>query len=221
MSETRLYAAVKAFLEAQGFSAKGEICGCDVVAVRDGEPPILVICELKLGLSLELVLQAVDRMAAADAVWLAVPRTRRGRDRDRRAIKLCRLVGLGLLAVGAAGGIEVLAEPEPYRPRPNPKRRAKLLREHTRRQGDPMPGGSVRRQIMTAYRQNALLCAEALRHGEASTRILAAATPEAPGIMVRNVYGWFERVSRGTYRLSPAGLAVLTATAIQDPAATL
>lgn len=209
MSETRLYAAVKRFLEAQGFTAKGEVGNCDVVAVRQGEPPLLVICEMKLGLSMELVLQAVDRMAAADAVWLAVPRTRRGRDRDRRAIKLCRLIGLGLLTVGAEGGVEILAEPGPYQPRANPKRRARLLREHGRRQGDPTPGGSVGRQIMTAYRQRALACAEALRAGPASTRVLAGVTPEAPGILLRNVYGWFERVSRGTYRLSPAGLAMV------------
>ncbi len=209
MTETRLYAAVKTFLEAQGFSAKGEVGGCDVVAVRPGEPPVLVICEMKLGLNLELVLQAVDRMAAADAVWLAVPRTRRGRDRDHRAVKLCRLVGLGLLTVAADGVVEVLAEPEPYRPRANPKRRARLLREHGRRKGDPTPGGSVGRQIMTAYRQRALICAEALAAGEASTRVLATVTPEAPAILLRNVYGWFERVSRGTYRLSPAGRSVV------------
>ena len=208
MSETRLYAAVKAFLEAQGFSAKGEVGGCDVVAVRPGEPPVLVICEMKLGLNLELLLQAVDRMAAADAVWLAVPRTRRGRDRDRRAVKLCRLVGLGLLTVGADGIVEVLADPEPYRPRANAKRRARLLREHGRRRGDPTPGGSVRREIMTAYRQHALLCAEALRSGEASTRMLATVTPDAPSILLRNVYGWFERVRRGTYQLSPTGVAM-------------
>ncbi len=205
MSETRLYAAVKAFLEAHGFSAKGEIGGCDVVAVRPGEPPVLVICEMKLGLNMELVLQAVDRMAAADAVWLAVPRTRRGRDRDRRAVKLCRLLGLGLLSVGMDGTVEVLAEPAPYRPRANPHRRARLLREHARRSGDPTPGGSVGRQIMTAYRQQALACARALQQGEASTRELAATMPDAPTILLRNVYGWFKRVSRGTYRLSPAG----------------
>jgi hypothetical protein len=211
LSETRLYAAVKAFLEAQGFSAKGEIHGCDVVAVRPGEPPILVICEMKLGLNLELVLQAVDRMPVADAVWLAVPRTKRGRDRDRRVVKLCRLVGLGLLTVGSDGFIEVLANPEPYKPRPNQPRRAKLFREHSRRRGDPTPGGSVRREIMTAYRQTSLACAAALRDGEASTRTLKAVTPEAPTILLRNVYGWFERVSRGVYRLTPSGLAAAQA----------
>jgi hypothetical protein len=207
--ETTLYAAVKAFLERQGYVAKGEVCGCDVVAVRQGEPPILVICELKLGFNLELLLQAADRMAAADAVWLAVPRTRRGRDRDRRVVRLCRLLGLGLLTVGADGIVEVLADPAPYRPRANTKHRARLLREHGRRVGDPTPGGSVRQPIMTAYRQTALACAEVLRTGEATTRTLREASPHAPTILARNVYGWFERVSRGTYRLTPGGWAAL------------
>ncbi len=202
---------MKAFLEAQGFTAKGEVGGCDVVAVRPGEPPALVICELKLGFNLDLLLQAADRMAVSDAVWLAVPRTRRGRDRDRRVVRLCRLLGLGLLSVGADGVVAVLADPTPYRPRPDKGRRARLLREHARRQGDPTPGGSVRRPIMTAYRQRALLCAEALRDGEATTRALAVMVPDAPAILLRNVYGWFERVRRGVYRLSAAGARQLEA----------
>ena len=97
--EVALYAPVKAFLEARGFAVKGEVRGCDVVAVRD-DAELLVIAELKLGLSMELLLQAVDRMAMADEVWLAVPATRRGRDQDRRAHRLCRMLGVGLLAGG-------------------------------------------------------------------------------------------------------------------------
>jgi hypothetical protein len=216
-AETALYDAVKRFLERQGFEAKGEVIGCDIVAVRPGEPPMLVICELKLQFNLELLLQAADRMAMADAVWLAVPRTRRGRDRDRRVTKLCRLLGLGLLTVGADGIVDVLAEPAPYRPRTNQHRRRRLLREHERRRGDPTPGGSTRRTIMTAYRQRALVCAEALHQGEATTRRLAAITPEAPGILLRNAYGWFERVARGTYRLSEAGHAALLAHRSVEP----
>jgi hypothetical protein len=69
---------------------KGEICGCDLVAVRDGEPPAVIIGELKLDFTLELVLQAVDRTAACDEVWLAVRASRRGRGRkhDPRVKKL-------------------------------------------------------------------------------------------------------------------------------------
>jgi hypothetical protein len=65
MSETSLYPSVKRFLEAAGFRVQGEVAGCDVVAVRDGEPPQLTVVEMKLDFSLELLLQAVDRLRAA------------------------------------------------------------------------------------------------------------------------------------------------------------
>jgi hypothetical protein len=208
--ETSLYAAVKEHLERSGYEAKGEVCGYDIFAVRPGEPPFLVVTELKLGFTLDLVLQGVDRLAAADEVWLAVHATRRGRDRDGRARKLCRLLGFGLLAVDPLRrSVEVLAEPGPYRPRPDAKRRARLLDEHRGRRGDPALGGSSRTPVMTAYRQRALSCAAALRQGPRRPRDLREAAPDAAAILLRNVYGWFEREGRGVYRLAPAGVAAL------------
>jgi hypothetical protein len=47
MSETSLYPAVKRFLEAASFDVKGEVKGCDVVAVRSGEAMTLAIVEMK------------------------------------------------------------------------------------------------------------------------------------------------------------------------------
>jgi hypothetical protein len=82
-AETSLYQPVKRYLETLGFTVKGEVCGCDLVAVRGDEPPIVVIGELKLSFSLDLVLQAVDRAAACDEVWLAVGAAGRGRLRAR------------------------------------------------------------------------------------------------------------------------------------------
>ena len=73
MPETALYPTVKRFLEAAGFRVKGEVCGCDIVAIRDDEQQRLAVVEMKSGFSLELLLQAVDRMRVADEVWLAVP----------------------------------------------------------------------------------------------------------------------------------------------------
>jgi hypothetical protein len=99
MPETSLYPAVKRFLEAASFDVKGEVKGCDIVAVRAGEGLTLTIVEMKLGVTLDLPLQVTDRMRAADEVWLAVPATRRGRDRDPRVHRLCRLLGFGLMAV--------------------------------------------------------------------------------------------------------------------------
>ena len=65
MAEVSLYAPVKKFLEGLDFVVKGEVGHCDVVGVREGEPPVVVICELKMQFNLELVLQAVDRAAQA------------------------------------------------------------------------------------------------------------------------------------------------------------
>ena len=174
MLETALYPTVKRFLEAAGFQVKGEIRGCDIVAVHDGEEPLrLAIVEMKLGFNMELLLQAVDRLRMADEVWLAVPATRRGRDRDPRVHRLCRLIGLGLMAVNTTRDrVEVLAEPGPYRPRPDQRRRNRLLSEHARRRGDPSVGGSTRQPVMTAYRQQALACAEVLQAGPGRPRDL-------------------------------------------------
>jgi hypothetical protein len=210
MAETALYPAVKRFLEAAGFEAKGEVCGCDIVAVRDGELPLLAIVEMKRGFNLDLLLQAVNRMRPADQVWLAVPMTRRGRDRDPRVRRLCRLIGLGLMAVDVARDrVEVLVEPGPYKPRPDRHRRTRLLREHARRRGDPSPGGSTRQPVMTAYRQRALACAAGLRAGPSRPRDLRQVTPDAGQILRRNVYGWFERTEPGMYRLTGLGQAAL------------
>ena len=69
--ETALYLPVKRFLEKLGFTVKGEVGGCDLVALSGDDPPVVVIGELKLTFNLELILQAVDRAGACDEVWLA------------------------------------------------------------------------------------------------------------------------------------------------------
>ena len=210
--ETALYNPVKAFLEAQGFTVKGEIRGCDVVALRAGEPDLLVITELKLGLSMELLLQAADRMAIADEVWLAIPATRKGRDQDRRAHVLCRLLGVGLMTVTlSTGRVAVLADPGPYKPRLAARKRSRLLAEFTRRRGDPTPGGGRGRAIRTAYRQTALALATALRDGPRRPRDLRDIAADARAILARNVYGWFAHPAKGLYALAPAGEAALAA----------
>jgi hypothetical protein len=209
--ETTLYLPVKRFLETLGFAVKGEVGGCDIVALREGEPPFVVIGEMKQSFTLELVLQGVDRAAACDEIWLAVrlSPSRRGRERDSRVRKLCRLLGFGLLGVAGSGHVEVLVAPVPWTPRRNAKRRSKLVLEHQRRIGDPALGGSSKQPIMTAYRQRALLCAAALAAGPETTRALKAVASDAPKLLLQNVYGWFVRIERGRYALSEAGLAAL------------
>jgi hypothetical protein len=210
LSETSLYRTVKQFLEDRGFTVKGEVCGCDAVGIKPGAPPIIVIAELKLSFTLELLLQAVDRLRCADQIYLAVVASRRGRDQDARVVRLCRLLGVGLLTVDVSiGAVNVICEPLPYRPRPNLPQRKRLLKEHVTRTGDPTAGGSTRQPIMTAYRQRAMACAAAIADGNCRPRDLKHLAEDAGVILRSNVYGWFERVSPGIYRLSPIGLATL------------
>ena len=209
--ETALYLPVKRFLEQLGFAVKGEIGGCDLVALSGDDPPIVVIGELKLAFNLELVLQAVDRAAASDEVWLAAKMSARGKGRegDARYRNLCRRLGFGMLGVTSRGEVEVLVKPPTTAPRRNPKMRSRLLREHQRRIGDPAMGGSTRAPIMTAYRQQALACASALSRSPQRVRDLRAQVPNAGKILLRNVYGWFDRTERGVYGLTEAGRAAL------------
>jgi hypothetical protein len=210
--ETSLYLPVKRFLEKLGFTVKGEIGGCDVVGLSDSDPPVVVICELKQAFNLELILQAVDRAAASDEVWLAARLSSRGkgRERDARYRNLCRRLGFGMLGVTDKDLVEVLVRPPTSAPRRNPRKRSRLVLEHKRRQGDPVLGGSTTRApLMTAYRQQALACAAALAGGPKRPRDLKAQIPDAPKILLRNVYGWFINAERGVYTLTDAGRAAL------------
>jgi hypothetical protein len=221
--EAALYLPVKAFLERQGYEVKAEVRGCDVVARRGAEAPIIV--ELKLRFNLALVLQGIDRLAMTERVYLAVPRARGGAlARNQSAIrKLCRRLGLGLILVGRSrASIEILEEPAPYRPRQAKSRALRLIKEFSRRVGDANVGGAVGVPLVTAYRQDALRCAQALAtHGPMRIGALSAIAEvsTAPLILRRNVYGWFARIERGIYGLTPEGDQALSRFAEAIPAA--
>ncbi|MFN7090238.1 MAG: DUF2161 domain-containing phosphodiesterase [Allorhizobium sp.] len=209
--ETSLYLPVKNFLEGAGYTVKGEIGGCDLVGLSDEDPPVMVVCELKLSFNLELILQAVDRASVADELWIAarISAKGKGRESDKRYRDLCRRLGIGMLGVADNGTVNVIVNSVTPMPRTNPKRRSRLMREHQKRRGDPAVGGSTRTPLMTAYRQQALGCAAALASGPLKVRDVRASVPEAGKILQANVYGWFERVDRGVYGLTPAGLEAL------------
>jgi len=203
--ETDLYEPIKRLLESQGYEVKAEVGPADVVAVRGDESPVIV--ELKTSFSLSLFHQATDRQSVTDKVYVAVP-TGKGQN-GRRALKknvtLCRRLGLGLMTVRLRDAyVEVHADPAPYQPRQSKRKKELLLREFTRRAGDPNVGGATRRGIVTAYRQDALRCVEYLeKNGATKAAQVAEGTgvPNARRIMADNHYGWFQRVAIGIYDL--------------------
>ena len=209
--ETDLYRPIKIHLERLGLEVKGEVCGCDLVALSDAAPELVVIGEMKQSFTLELVLQAVDHASACDEIWLAAGASKRGRGRenDARVKKLCRFLGFGLLTVNADGRVDVVSEPTPWKPRRDAKRRSRIVEEHRRRKGDPVVGGTTRVPRMTAYRQQALAVANALSGTPSRPRDLRILAPDAAKILRGNVYGWFERIERGLYGLTSSGHVAL------------
>jgi hypothetical protein len=216
-AETELYAPVKRWLEGQGYTVRGEVRGCDVVGVREDEPwPVVV--ELKKRFNLSLFLQAVERRTHTPYVYVAAERADgRGTFAVSELRKLCGLIGIGLITVKLykrkPALVEVYCEPSGSEGPKSPGRRtAKLLTEFRERSGDYNPGGATSRKLVTAYREKALRCAEALQvHGPLAPRQVRdlIVSDMAAAILYRNVYGWFRRVGRGVYEITPTGIAAL------------
>ena len=213
MKESDLYPPVKAFLQAQGYEVKGEIGPADVVGVRG---PDMVVVELKTRFSLALFHQGIARLSVCDCVYVCVAR---GKGRPwmkavKENVKLARRLGLGLLSVRMETGVgEVHCDPGHYAPRKVARKTRAILSEFERREGDPNLGGLAGARV-TAYRQEATLCAEFLAlAGEAKGAEVAKSTgvARATTIMRDNHYGWFEKVEKGVYRLSETGSGVARA----------
>lgn len=222
MKELDLYSPVKQLLESQGYAVKGEIGECDIMAVRNDDDPVVV--ELKLAFSLDVVLQAVNRLSISPSVYIGIPSSCKAfRKRRRNVIKLLRMLGLGLMLIvvnSRKSRASVLLDPGEFQPRIHLKRRAKMLREFEQRRGDPMQGGSARRHgMMTAYRQKAIRIGQyLLENGPTKASIIAHSIEEMDtrAILYRNVYGWFDRLGEGIYSISPRGETEVTCWAEQS-----
>jgi hypothetical protein len=217
-NETDLYRPIAEYLTAQGYSVYGEVRGCDLAASRGDE---LVAVELKRGFCLSLIAQAVERQKAIESVYVAVPRPKggtRGR-RWRSYLHLLRRLELGLIFVECPSdraAIEIVLHPKSFDRTASVSRgrraRRSMIREISGRSGDYNTGGSTRRKIMTAYRENAVhiaCCIE--KFGPLSPRRLRelGTGQKTQSILTKNHYGWFVRVSRGVYDLHEQGRAAL------------
>lgn len=208
MSKTKeadLYGPVKAYLQRQGYDVKGEVGAADVVGRRGGD---VVVVELKLGFSLALFHQGIERLTVTDDVYVAVPAG--GKTKAlRNNVKLARRLGLGVLSVRLRDGfVEALADPGPYAAQKIKKKKKALLRAFDRLEGDPNAGGATRHGLVTGYRQDAVKCARFLAvHGASKASKVAewAEVPPARQILAADHYGWFTRVERGVYALTDAG----------------
>ena len=207
--ETSLYAPVKQFLESLGFHVKGEIGGCDLVGIAEGSPPVVVIGELKLIFNLDLVLQGVDRADVCDEVWLAV---RASGEAAANAIR-----GSASFASGWGSACWLSPNPVPSRLWLAPKQRCRaaiIAAAHASSRSIGEGGAIPWLAALARSCRDGLPPAGSRLRGEGASRLSApqgseAFDPDAPQILHRNVYGWFEQIARGVYALTEAGQAAL------------
>ena len=215
MDETDLFPPLKVYLEQQGYSVHSEVKNCDIAAVKDDE---LIIIELKTKLSMKLLIQAAKRKEITESVYIAVPvEGKKMYPGGNPEVKLLlRQLEIGLILVRTMKKklrIEVLFHPFPYTRRKSGRKKRAILREIDGRYaefnsaGEPAAGKKI-----FAYRQEALRIAAFLKqNGEMSPKQLReeGCSVKTQEIVSKNVYGWFERVTRGVYRLHPAGARAL------------
>lgn len=217
--ETDLYKPVHDYLEGLGYNVQGEVKGCDLAALM-GED--LVVVELKTSFNLKLLAQAVKRQRAADSVYVAIPRPKGGARTAgwRDMCMLLRRLELGLITVAPdkeEGQVEVCFHPNTFdrlkSARSNKKVRHHIIKETVSRSGQYNTGGSIRKKLVTAYREQAIHIACCLmKYGRLSPAEMKklGTCPKTPHILQDNHYGWFSRVSRGIYELNDCAREFLT-----------
>jgi hypothetical protein len=214
LQEMDLYKPIQTFFVNEGYEVYGEVKDCDMVAVKGEE---LVVIELKLTLSVDLLIQAAKRQRITDQVYIAIPKPKDRLNSKRWADKchLIRGLELGLILVSSLSKrakTEVVFHPSPFDRRKsrgqNKLKRESVLKEINGRSADYNVGGSTRIKIMTAYKENCIQIACYLRHfGPLSPKALIqlGTGDKTSSVLIKNYYGWFERIKRGTYVLTEKG----------------
>lgn len=212
--EKDLYKPISDYLKNQGYEVHSEVKNCDVIGVKGEE---IVIIELKKNINLKLLIQATKRQKVTDGVYIAIPEPK-GFKRSRHWKDICDLLKrleLGLIMVSflkTRTEAKIVFHPSIYSRRKSNKLKGSIIREINGRSGSYNIGGSVREKIMTAYRENAIHIACCLeKYAELTPKKLRelGTGPKTQSILSKNFYGWFERVSKGIYKLHTEGRAAL------------
>lgn len=216
LREADLYPPLKTWLESNGYSVQAEVNSCDVVAQKGDD---LIIIEMKQAINLELLLQVIRRQQAHASVYAAVPAPKTQDRRWRDLNRLVKRLEAGLLLIhidSALPRVEVAFHPVEQQPRRRDKSTTRaLLKEMAGRSVSMNVGGTMRRKLMTAYRESALAVAVSLEKTGATSpkEMRKVGAPANTGTILRgNHYNWFERLGLALYNLTPEGK-----TALEEP----
>lgn len=212
--ETDLYEPIRKYFTKQGYDVYGEVHHCDIAAVKEDE---LIVIELKLNLTVDLLIQATKRQRLTDQVYIAIPRpkSKPSARKWQDLYHLIRRLELGLILVSFQKGrkrVDVMVTPTPFdrskSMQRNKSKRNRLMKEISGRNGDYNVGGSTKTKIMTAYKENCIQIALYLsQNGPLSPKALRdlGTGEKTQSILHQNYYGWYEKIGRGVYTISEKG----------------
>jgi hypothetical protein len=215
MKETELSEPISLWLSKQGYTVSCEVKNCDIVAQKNDD---LVIIELKTRFSLDLVYQAVNRKNLTESIYVAVPVLpgRKTIPKLKEVKKLLFRLEVGLILVRflkTKTRIEIISHPAEYHQRKALKKRNAIIREIDGRYSEFNKGGSTNKDLkVSAYKQQALVCAWLLdKYGNQSPSFIikSGGGSKTQQILSGNIYGWFDKISRGLYTINPAGIEAL------------
>ena len=217
IKESDLYEPVKLYLESKGYKVNGEIHSCDLVGQKGTE---LLVVELKKQLNLEVILQAAERQKIAEIVYIAVlkPANFKKNAKYKRICHLLRRLEIGLILVSLKksseskplnAAVEVVQLAEAFdrlkSQTQNKKKRKRVENELLSRTAQTT-GGISKTQVMTAYREQAILIAKELERQECckpkDLSHLGLPVKKVQTILYSNHYGWFNRIDKGIYKIS-------------------
>lgn len=210
MTEKELYPPIRDLFEKLGYKVNAEVKDCDMTAVKDGE---FVIVELKRNMSVTLLAQGVRRQRTGADVFVAVPKPKNySFKKFRQVFSVLKKLELGLIFVTLRGEYsfaEIVFEPKPYTSTyKNYKKRKEIINEIEGRTVDTNTGGVTGTKIVTAYTEKCIHIACILdMYGELSPKEIKdkGGADSAQQILSRNVFGWFEKVRKGVYRITDEG----------------
>jgi len=214
-TEADMFPPIKAFFESLDYSINAEVKGCDIVLVKNDE---LILIELKKSFNITLLYQAMARKKAASQVYVAIPRPKKVRDKNYRAMLeiLSKLeIGLILVAMDSPTRIVSIASHPPAIPGSKAlKPRERVLREISGRTNDTNIGGVSKTKIMTAYREKCIQLACALYvlgkpQTAAHLQRKYACPINSNGTMKNCAYGWFKFLGNALFELSPKGKSMI------------
>ena len=203
MKESDLYPVLEEHFQRAGCDVKGEVCGCDLVALH--EDGSLIIVEIKLNFNARLLYQAIRRLRITQQVYVAVPKPKGRKAAAQWSImrSLCRRLHLGLILIDQ-DALKIPLEPAPFRHTQSKSDRERLLKEFRGRRAGYNQGGIRGEKIETAYLESSIHIAVLLSHlKKASAKTLRSlgTSEKSHSILYKNHYGWFVKKEKGIYAL--------------------